>query len=469
METLETDYLVIGCGAVSMAFVDTMLSESDAGFAIVDRHHMPGGHWNDAYPFVRLHQPSAFYGVPSSELGTIRIDETGSNKGFYELASGAEVSAYFDKVMRERFLPSGRVRYFPMCDYLDDGRFRSLLSGTEVPVAVRRKIVDGTFFNTSVPSTHDPHFEVDGAAVCIPPNELPRRAPGHRQFVVLGGGKTAMDVIVWLLESGADPDGIHWVRPRDSWLINRETTQPGSRFARRSAGGMLAQLEAIIEATSVDDLFERFEKAGVMLRIDPAVRPDMFHYATISRGEVDQLRRIKNVVRGRHVVRIGGDRLVMDNDDEVPTPPQALHVDCTATAVRFKGAKSKPVFAGNRITLQALLAPLVATSAALTAFVEAHIESEAEKNRLCTPVELADTPTEWMQSFLGNLMNQNEWSRTPELRDWFGRCRLNPRRKLPGDSRPSDRDFQVMGEAISRNLRPAVESLQRLIAKAPAA
>ena len=30
---------------------------------VVDRRAKPGGHWNDAYDFVRLHQPSLYYGV----------------------------------------------------------------------------------------------------------------------------------------------------------------------------------------------------------------------------------------------------------------------------------------------------------------------------------------------------------------------------------------------------------------------
>ena len=64
MQSLEADYLVIGTGAVGMAFVDTLLDESDASVIMVDNHHAPGGHWNDAYPFVRLHQPSHFYGGP---------------------------------------------------------------------------------------------------------------------------------------------------------------------------------------------------------------------------------------------------------------------------------------------------------------------------------------------------------------------------------------------------------------------
>jgi cation diffusion facilitator CzcD-associated flavoprotein CzcO len=62
-QTMNTAYLVIGGGATGMAFVDALLTETDARIAMVDRRDCPGGHWNDAYSFVRLHQPAAFYGV----------------------------------------------------------------------------------------------------------------------------------------------------------------------------------------------------------------------------------------------------------------------------------------------------------------------------------------------------------------------------------------------------------------------
>jgi cation diffusion facilitator CzcD-associated flavoprotein CzcO len=76
-ETLECDYLIIGAGAMGMAFADELVSGSDAEIILVDRGHQPGGHWNTAYPFVRLHQPSACYGVNSTPLGRDRIDLTG--------------------------------------------------------------------------------------------------------------------------------------------------------------------------------------------------------------------------------------------------------------------------------------------------------------------------------------------------------------------------------------------------------
>jgi ribulose 1,5-bisphosphate synthetase/thiazole synthase len=68
---LEADHLVIGSGAMGMAFTEVLVTETDARVVLVDRHHqLPGGHWHDAYPFVRLPQPSAFYGVNSKKLGS---------------------------------------------------------------------------------------------------------------------------------------------------------------------------------------------------------------------------------------------------------------------------------------------------------------------------------------------------------------------------------------------------------------
>nr|MCU0769427.1 hypothetical protein [Burkholderiaceae bacterium] len=81
---LETDYLVIGTGATAMAFVDTLLDEQpDATVLMVDRLHRPGGHWNHAYPWVRVHQPSAWYGVASRELASGEKDKVGPNAGLY--------------------------------------------------------------------------------------------------------------------------------------------------------------------------------------------------------------------------------------------------------------------------------------------------------------------------------------------------------------------------------------------------
>ncbi|MCB2113252.1 MAG: hypothetical protein KDD85_06850 [Parvularculaceae bacterium] len=462
MTALKADYLIIGAGAVSLAFVDAMFSESDATFLIVDRHHLPGGHWNDAYPFVRLHQPSTSYGVASRPLGADRIDTAGSNKGFYELASGAEVLAYFEQLMREQFLPSGRVQYFPMCDYLGNGCFRSLLSDQTHEVEVGRKTVDGTLFNTSVPATHTRKYSVDDSITCLTPNELPRAAAGFRSFTIVGAGKTAMDVGVWLLDNGADPDSISWIVPRDSWLINRATTQSGPEFFNWRVKSFLAQLDASASSNSADELFEKLEAAKVMLRIDPNVAPAMFHYATISEGEVRQLQKIRSVLRNGRIQRVDPDCVTFANGDTAPAKPGTAYVDCTARAVEF-GADPRPVFDRNRISIQSLYSPLVTLSASVTGYVEARYTDDETRNRLCAPNVLADTPAEWMRSFLGNLMRQKMWMDEPVLNDWLSANRLCPFGKKADRAALGAPSMKPVARRIAETAPAAAMNLQKLI------
>ena len=55
MGTITADYVVVGAGAIGMAFTDALIADADVSVALVDRRHAPGGHWLEAYPFVRLH------------------------------------------------------------------------------------------------------------------------------------------------------------------------------------------------------------------------------------------------------------------------------------------------------------------------------------------------------------------------------------------------------------------------------
>jgi hypothetical protein len=348
MAELATDYLVVGAGALALAFVDQLLTETDFDVVMVDRRHLPGGHWIDGYSFVRLHQPSAFYGVGSRRLGSDRIDAAGPNAGYYELATGPEIVAYYDALMRERFLPSGRVRWFPMSEYLGEGRIASRLSGEVREVQYRRKLVDATYSATCIPATHRRAFEVEDGVALVTPNGLPNAAAEHDGYVVLGAGKTAMDVCVWLLLAGAAGDSISWVRPRDAWLTDRDTVQPGAGFVDRTLAAAIVTLEACSKAETADEIFARLERAGPLVRLDPTVRPTMFRNAIVSRGEVELMRRIRDVVRMGRVRRVTREAIELDGGT-VPVAPGRLFVDCTAAGL--SGRPGVPVFDGDRITL----------------------------------------------------------------------------------------------------------------------
>ncbi len=462
---IETDYLIVGSGAVGLAFADTLIEESDADIVIVDRHGKPGGHWNDAYSFVALHQPSAFYGVNSLSLGANRKDEIGVNKGLYELASGPEVSGYFDAVMRQKLLPSGRVRYFPMAEYKGDGRFTSLLSGKNTQVTIRKKTVDATYYGTTVPSTHTPKFRVGEGVHLVPPNALPHLWMGKgtppTKFVIVGAGKTAMDVGVWLLGSGADPASISWIMPRDSWLLNRLRTQPGLEFFNETIGGQAAQMEAFAQAGSIDDLFLKLEAADIMLRIYPDVTPTMFHYATISTGEVAELRKITNVIRKGRVQSITTDLITLDGGTE-PVEPGTIFIDCSASAVEIRPAI--PVFQGNLITPQMIRIPQPAFSAALTAYIEVHYDDDAAKNALSRTVPFPETLQHYPMCNIANMMNQMAWMQDKSLSKWIRNCRLDGFGKVIAAISPDDTEKQAVIASFRGNAMAAMGNLQRLAA-----
>jgi hypothetical protein len=278
--------------------------------------------------------------------------------------------------------------------------------------------------------------------------------------VVLGAGKTAMDVCIWLLQSGADPDSIQWVVPRDSWLINRVTTQNGPEFFHESIGGQVRQMTALAQARSVEDLFLRLEACGTLLRIDPARMPSMFHLATVSEREVAELRRVHQVIRQGRVQALEPARMVMDQGS-VAVEPGTLFIDCTASAVEPR--PHMPIFQGQQIVLQMVRLPQPAFSAALTAYVEAHYDSDAEKNRLCGSVPFPHTLADYPKSLMVGMWNQAQWGQDKSLRQWVRESRLDGFGKLMANAPKEDGDKQAVIAAFREQAMAAMANIPRLL------
>jgi len=455
--TLEADYLVVGSGAAGMAFTDALITETDAQVVMVDRRDAPGGHWNDAYSFVRLHQPSSYYGVNSTPLGSDAVESSGHEKGLYERASGAEIRAYYHRVMWKHLVPSGQVRFFPQCDYVGGHRFVSRLSGETFTVRVRKKLVDATYLSPSVPASTPPPFDVGAGASVVPVNQLAHLTATPERFVIVGAGKTAMDACVWLLENGVDPDRIQWIKPREAWLRNRSYTQPGT-LVGHILQGIALEMESAARATSAEDLFDRLEASGQLRRVDPSVTPTMYKSATIGDWELDLLRRIHRVVRLGKVRRIERDQIVLEHGS-VPTSPTHLHVHCAADGLRRPPAL--PIYSADRITLQPVRTGLVPFNAALVAFVEAHRDDVGEKNRLCPPNPYTDTPLDWVRTTLVQMRADRGWSAEADISEWLERSRLNPTQGLRG--RSGDPGLQQATQRFAENVRPGLARLAGLL------
>ena len=457
---METDYLVIGAGALGMGFVDTLIEHSDAEVIMVDRRHGPGGHWLDSYPFVRLHQPSMNYGVNSTPLGQDRVEPDGRDAGFYERASGTEICGYYDEIMRHRFLASGRVRFFPMCDFLGDRRFRSRLTGVETEVTVRQSVVDATYMASRVPATDSPPFEVADGARCVAVGALTRVMTPPDGYVIIGAGKTAMDGVCWLLDNGTPPDDIRWIRPREPWMLNRAFFQPGEGLLKTFAGVVL-DLEAVAECESIERVFDRLEEHQVIVRLDPSIQPSMIKGATVSLGELDQLRRIDGVVRLGHVARIDPERITLEAGS-VATSPDHLHVHCASAGLSDN--PPQPIFTDDTILLQPITRVSLSLSAGLIGFVEASGRATTEKNRLCQPNMWFDTPFDWMRHLLTGMRTELEWREDPDVLAWVESSRLNLIKGL--DQSPDKAAVADLQNRFLTALFPALERFEALTASA---
>jgi len=420
---------------------------------MIDRRHRAGGHWLDSYPFVQLHQPSMNYGVNSTPLGQDRVELDGRDAGFYERAGGTEICGYFDEIMRHRMLTSGRVRFLPMCDYLGDKRFRSELTGVETHVSVRRSVVDATYMASRVPATDPPPFEVADDVTCIPVGALTKVAQAPDGYVIIGAGKTAMDAVCWLLDQGAPPHDITWIRPRDAWILNRFFFQPG-RGVLPTFEGVVLELEAVAACDSIEQVYERLEELQVVMRIDASVQPGMLKGATASLGEMEQLRRIENVVRLGHVERIDPDAITLEHGS-IPTSPRHLHVHCASAGLSDN--PPKPIFADGTITLQPISRVSLPLAAGVIGLVEASDRPTTEKNRLCRPNPWPHTPFDFLRHLLIGMQTEMEWQSAPEVVAWVNASRLNLVKHLTEDPNQA-----AVAELQSRFLTALFPALTKL-------
>jgi hypothetical protein len=437
-DTLLADYLVVGAGAAGMAFVDALIDHADVRVAMIDRRHGVGGHWLDDYPFVRLHQASAFYGVASTLLGGGRVQSDGPEKGLHERATAPEVCAYYTQVL-ERMTASGKLTFYPSCEYLGDGRFVSRLSGKAYEVATTCRIVDARYLSPEIPSKTAPPFGVSEGARVIPVNDLVKLSDTPGQFVIVGSGKTATDACVWLLGNGVDPGRICWVRPRDPWMLNRAVVQPDPAVFI----GMAADtMQAAAAATSPDELFLRLEDAGIMLRIDGAVTPTMAKTPTLASWELDRLRTIENVVRMGHIRGVERGRLTL-TEGEVTVDKDAVVVHCAASGLKY--APLVPIWGRGAITLQLIRTGFPCFAAALAGYVEATRDDDDMKNRLCPPSPYANTPKDWARMQVLGTRASIAFGSEPDIKEWANRTTLNPARIPP--ERAVDADVT---EAVKR-------------------
>ena len=186
----------------------------------------------------------------------------------------------------------------------------------------------------------------------------------------------------------------------------------------------------------------------------------MFHGATISQLELQQLRRIKNIIRLGRVTAIESDKIVLEKG-EIPTSAGQIHVDCSARLI--KDLTALPVFQGDLIIPQALRSYQPVFSAAMVAHIELVYQDEDKKNQLCGVVPLPNHDTDWLRMQFALMMNQYNWGQEKELSKWMLECRLDGFSSMVKSVSKEDLPKQEILKRIQASAVPAVQKLQTLL------
>lgn len=334
IESDQFDLCIVGAGyaGLNAAFVASQYLPATARVLVLDRHEQPGGMWNDAYSYVRLHQPYRMFTAGN-------IPWTLGRERSY-LATRDEVAAHlrhcFD-VISKRFDFDARWGWECLDRREDGGWVVVTARGPDGEVHTFRadRFIEATGFNVEA---NDPLPLTSRQVRSIAPRQLEDSGllrAGHTHPVwVIGSGKTAMDTILALVRANpARP--ISMVTGTGTFFFNRDLVTPTG--LKRWTGG-------VIYGSIFEGAAERFdgtnaaqvnewcrEWCGISALADPV--PAHFLLAFTSEREVTEvINAVSDVIRD-HLTDVvddpSGPAMLLRSGARHPIPPGTWVINCT--------------------------------------------------------------------------------------------------------------------------------------------
>lgn len=455
--TTTCDYLVIGAGPTSLAFVDALLQAEDSKkksdrsvIIIVDEKPCPGGKLNDIHTYTKSGgMPNMYHGCLNFTLGEDM-----------DFATREELLEYYDWVMAS-LTENRSVQFFGQTRANADGTELVSLESNQRVTVNARKVVDSTLhqaLNRPRPfavSQEGNTFSV----VC--PTELPKML--HKQYtqwrrhVVIGAGRTSIDTVLHLLEQGVEPDAITWIRPRDFWLVNVECVYPDKNITTT-----VDTVKLCATAKTSQEVFLGLERLGMWCRIDTTHMPTGFNGVTVTRQELAELQKIQYVIRMGRVRRIEADRIIFEKG-AVRSADRTLYVDCTGKGYAKPSCSIPPIFEERRITLQNIAELSVGEvnscfCAALIGHLEASNLKDDWKNKAVTPMPRFNRAADIIFALSKTFGNMSLWG--PETSVWVVSAR--PGRWCSVDKKRLLGTFR--GQEYTQCRQSAVKILEGLLA-----
>mmetsp|Transcript_17756 Transcript_17756/g.44377 ORF Transcript_17756/g.44377 Transcript_17756/m.44377 type:complete len:452 (-) Transcript_17756:539-1894(-) len=236
----------------------------------------------------------------------------------------------------------------------------------------------------------------------------------HKRFVVLGGGKTGMDALVWLQrEKGVKPEHISWVVGRETWMLSREklvTLFPVCRTLPETVLDAMSKCGAE-ETGYLETALDKLVDQGRLLMVgeEGEPRPTEFRFPIIDSEELSYLREVtryqgyveklelvidpaptkddggakpkedegsvrihfKEMNKRKHQAKISDEESVVDVVT-VGKAEEVVFIHCTAPGPFFNiNRKPPPLYEGShQMNLKNISPPPVPQSASTLAWIE---------------------------------------------------------------------------------------------------
>ena len=145
--------------SLSSSYLTLQNTVPDTKIILIDKKGAPGGHWVDAYGYVRLHQPSIVYGIASKQLegNWLKCMITNFTLPWNHRANKTEVLSYFSDFVKEK----EQIDFYPNCVYNFDNKeddpgddihsFSSVDGSVSYKVNVNVKLIDATKGENIIP------------------------------------------------------------------------------------------------------------------------------------------------------------------------------------------------------------------------------------------------------------------------------------------------------------------------------
>ena len=168
------------------------------------------------------------------------------------------------------------------------------------------------------------------------------------------------------------------------------------------------------------------------------------------------------MIRLGHVRGVEPGRIELD-DGDAAIHRDAVVVHCAASGLQYPPLI--PIWGDEAITIQPVRAGFPCLAAALIGYVEATREDDAEKNRLCRPSPLSNTPTDWaLMQVLGGRASL-AFTAEPDIKEWVDGVALNPARIPPGQA--VDADLAAAEERFRTAVGPGIAAMAELAGLSP--